>query len=103
MNEFQHRIPKQERVLAVVEAPRHFDEVGRVFNSIAISAGSKLGLVFTAIWLTMLSSPPAWGVASMRRLRSIENNFPTAIRTKMVRTMDNTTVRNITSSILTAS
>jgi hypothetical protein len=29
MNEFQHRIAKQERVLAVVEPPRHFVKVGR--------------------------------------------------------------------------
>ena len=29
MNEFQHRVPKQERILAVVEPPRHFVKVGR--------------------------------------------------------------------------
>ncbi len=29
MNELEHRIPKQERILAVVEPPRHFVKVGR--------------------------------------------------------------------------
>jgi hypothetical protein len=29
MNEFQHRVPKQERILAIVEAPCHFVKVGR--------------------------------------------------------------------------
>ncbi len=29
MNEFQRRVPKQEWVLAVIEAPRHFVEVER--------------------------------------------------------------------------
>jgi hypothetical protein len=29
MNEFQHRISKQERILTVVEPPRHFVKVGR--------------------------------------------------------------------------
>ncbi len=29
MNESQHRVTKQERVLAVVEPPRHFVKVGR--------------------------------------------------------------------------
>jgi hypothetical protein len=29
MNEFQHRVPKQERILAVIEPPRHFVKVGR--------------------------------------------------------------------------
>src|SRR5712692_7319371 len=28
MNEFKHRIPKQERVLPVIESPRHFIKVG---------------------------------------------------------------------------
>ena len=29
MNEFQHRISKQVRILAIVEAPRHFVKVSR--------------------------------------------------------------------------
>ena len=29
MNEFQHRVPKKVRILAVIEAPRHFVQVGR--------------------------------------------------------------------------
>ena len=29
MNEFQHRVSKQERILAVVEPPRHFVRIGR--------------------------------------------------------------------------
>jgi hypothetical protein len=29
MNEFQHRIPKQEWIFTVVEPPRHFVKVGR--------------------------------------------------------------------------
>jgi len=29
VNELQHRVPKQERILAVVEPPRHFVKVGR--------------------------------------------------------------------------
>jgi len=28
MNQFEHRVPKQERILAVVEPPRHFVKVG---------------------------------------------------------------------------
>ena len=29
MDQFEHRVPKQERILAVVEPPRHFVKVGR--------------------------------------------------------------------------
>jgi hypothetical protein len=29
MNQFEHRVPKQVWILAVVEAPRHFVKVGR--------------------------------------------------------------------------
>ncbi len=28
MNEFQHRVTEQERVLTVIESPRHFVKVG---------------------------------------------------------------------------